>query len=159
VEADLRGADLAEVFGLSPEVGLCDVLARSVRLEEAFHSIPNTPNLVFIPAGRTQADSAQLLSLETARDLVEQLRRRFEFVVIDSPPLLAYTDGRLLSSVVDGVILVGRSGTSTGEAMARSVEMLQQVHSAPLVEIVLNAAEANAVGYEMYRYKQKRRAA
>jgi polysaccharide biosynthesis transport protein len=158
VDADLRGADLADAFQLSPEHGLCDVLAGSIRLDDAFQKIADT-DLVLIPAGRSGIDSAQLLSPEKARHLVGQLRSHFEFVVIDSPPLLAYTEGMLLSPTVDGVVLVGRSGASTGEAMARSVEILQQVHAAPIVGIVLNAAKADAVGYEMYRYKQKRRAA
>ena len=72
-----------------------------------------------------------------------------EFVVVDSPPILPFADGRAISPLVDGVILVGRSKETTRHGLVRSMELLAEVHSAPVLDIVLNAA---AFAYPNYGY-------
>jgi len=84
------------------------------------------------------------------------LRQLYDFVVVDSPPILPYADGRALAPFVDGIIFVGRAGTVTREAMARSLELLQEVHSAPVLEVVLNGAGTDSQGYG-YRYSYYRK--
>src|SRR5260370_17462735 len=84
-------------------------------------------------------------------DLVGKLRKRFEFIVIDSPPMLLFSDGRALSALADGVIVVGRSGVTTRESLKRTMDLLRGVRSAPVVELVLNAAEHPAMDYRSYR--------
>jgi non-specific protein-tyrosine kinase len=85
-------------------------------------------------------------------DLVSQLRQRFEFIVIDSPPILPVADARSLSALVDGIIMVGRSGVTTRENMRRAMELLQGVRSAPILDYVLNATENPHVDYSYYKY-------
>ena len=84
-------------------------------------------------------------------ELVATLRQSFEFVVIDSPPMLLFSDGRALSTLADGVIVVGRSGVTTRANLIRTMELLAEVRSAPVVELVLNAAEYSADDYGYYR--------
>jgi Mrp family chromosome partitioning ATPase len=84
-------------------------------------------------------------------DLVGKLRKRFEFIVIDSPPMLLFSDGRALSALADGVIVVGRSGVTTRENLKRTMDLLRGVRSAPVVELVLNAAEHPSMDYQSYR--------
>ena len=83
-------------------------------------------------------------------DVIRQLRARFDFVVIDSPPMLLFSDGRALSTFADGVIVVGRSGVTTRANLKRTMELLAGVRSAPVVEVVLNAAEYSPADYGYY---------
>ena len=78
--------------------------------------------------------------------------QRFQFVVIDSAPILPFVDGRALSTLVDAVILVGRSGITTRQAMRRSVELLSEIHGAPILQVVLNAAQQSSTDYKHYGY-------
>ena len=94
------------------------------------------------------------MNSESMRKLLRMLRERFEFVVVDSPPILPYADGRALAPFVDGVVFVGRADVVTRDAMARSIELLHDVHSAPVLEIVLNGADAHREPYGYgYGYK------
>ena len=78
---------------------------------------------------------------QTMQQMLQDLRERFQFVVIDSAPILPFVDGRALSTLADAVILVGRSGITTRQAMRRSVELLSEIHGAPILQVVLNAAQ------------------
>jgi Mrp family chromosome partitioning ATPase len=86
------------------------------------------------------------------RAIVAELRERFDHIVIDSPPILAFSDARALSPLVDGVILVGRSGSTTRQALNRSIELLSEVHSAPVLDVVLNAASTFSLPNYNYGY-------
>jgi Mrp family chromosome partitioning ATPase len=85
-------------------------------------------------------DAIQLLTEEPFKALITQLREHFSFVVIDTPPIMPYADGLALSTLVDGVVLVGRAGQTPRGAITRSMEMLEAVHSAPILAVVLNGA-------------------
>jgi Mrp family chromosome partitioning ATPase len=85
------------------------------------------------------------------RQVVRDLRQRFQYVIIDTAPLLPFADGQALSTVVDGLVFVGRSGITTRDAVRRSLELLQQVQGAPIVQFVLNGADVNSNDYQYYR--------
>ena len=97
-------------------------------------------NLSILPAGTLKGNAGQLICSETMQQVLQDLRERFQFVVIDSAPILPFVDGRALSTLADAVILVGRSGITTRQAMRRSVELLSEIHGAPILQVVLNAA-------------------
>ena len=86
------------------------------------------------------------------QQVLQELRRRFQFVVVDSAPVVPFVDGRALSTLVDAVIMVGRSGITTRQAMRRSVELIPEIHGAPILQVVLNAADQNATDYKNYGY-------
>ena len=86
------------------------------------------------------------------QQVLQELRRRFQFVVVDSAPVVPFVDGRALSTLVDAVILVGRSGITTRQAMRRSVELIREIHGAPILQVVLNAADQSATDYKNYGY-------
>ena len=102
--------------------------------------------------GSSNANSGQLICSETMRQVLQDLRYRFRFVVIDSAPILPFVDGRALSTMADAVVLVGRAGITTRRAMQRSIELLSEIHSAPILHVVLNGAEMNSTYYKYYRY-------
>ncbi len=93
---------------------------------------------------------SQVHCLESMSQVIQYLRTQFDFVLIDSPPILPFSDGRVLSTMVDGVLLVGRSGKTKREALRRALDLLREVRSAPVIQIVLNAVEVSAVEYRSY---------
>jgi polysaccharide biosynthesis transport protein len=152
VDADLRKGRLARAFSLNATQGLGDVLTESTTLDHALLEVPGLSNLSILPAGTLTGNAGQLLCSETMQRVLQELRQRFQFVVIDSAPILPFVDGRVLSTLVDAVILVGRSGITTRQAMQRSVELLSEIHGAPILQVVLNAANQSATDYSQYGY-------
>jgi polysaccharide biosynthesis transport protein len=152
VDADLRKRGVAPSLGVSNERGLGDVLAGTLDLDEAFVLHRSVPSLSVLPAGKEQGEPGVLIASNAMADLVGKLRQRFEFVVIDSPPILPVSDARSLAALADGILMIGRSGVTTRENMKRAVEMLREVRSAPVLEYVLNAAEHPAFNYGYYKY-------
>ncbi len=158
VDGDLRRPGVARAFGISAQIGLGDVLVGKVKLEEVLAPVEGVPNLTILPSGPiAPAHPGELVSSESMADLMRLLRQRFEFVLVDSPPILPYADGRALSPQVDGVILVGRAGFTNRQSLTRSMELLTEVHSAPVLEVVLNGADFVSLDYRYYGYGYERR--
>jgi Mrp family chromosome partitioning ATPase len=106
-------------------------------------------NLTIIPSTLPTDHSNYLLTGGPIRSLMVRLRERFDFVVIDTPPILLYADGLAVSTLVDGVILVGRAGQTPRGAITRSMELLGMMKSAPVLTVVLNAVHEHS-GYGAY---------
>ena len=147
LDADLRRPSVAKAFHLADSDGLSNYLIDSAPLESLFVAVPKVPGLAILPAGKAISDPGKFINSGNMRLLILNLRKRFDFLVVDSPPILPYADGRALAPSVDGIVFVGRAGAVTREAMARSMELLQQVHSAPILEVVLNGATTAAQSY------------
>jgi succinoglycan biosynthesis transport protein ExoP len=152
VDADLRKGRVARAFNLSAGQGLGDVLTGDAMLENSLLEIPGVRNLSILPAGRSKGNFGQLICSEKMDQVLGGLRERFGFVVVDSAPILPFADGRSLSTLVDAVVLVGRAGVTTRQAMRRSVELISEVHGAPILQVVLNGADTGSADYKYYRY-------
>jgi len=126
-----------------------------VPLETLFSTVPHIPALTVIPGGKSLSDPGRFIHTDNMRALLHNLGRLYDFVVIDSAPILPYADGRILASLAEGVIFVARAGEVTRAAMLRSLELLEQVHSAPIIEVILNGAhsESHLYGYR-YQYRE-----
>jgi capsular exopolysaccharide synthesis family protein len=153
VDADLRRACVAATFGLHTGKGLGDVLLGSTPLDEALVIIEDSPNLVILPAGQPSEDRAHLIVSMAMKSVMTSLRSQFDFIIVDSAPIIPYADGRALSTVTDGIVFVTRSGITPGDAMVRSMELLSEVQSAPVVKVVLNAHDFSARDYSYSKYK------
>jgi succinoglycan biosynthesis transport protein ExoP len=154
VDCDRRNSVLSSIFNRVFDRGLGDVVAGTVSLAEAVFDT-NIPGLCVVPCGHAADDAYDLGNREAMKETLERLQERFQFVIVDSPPILPYADGRVLSTIVDGVVFVGRPHLTTREAIKRSLELLAQVNSAPILEVVLNAAESEVADYQYYRYGYK----
>ena len=150
VDADLRKGSISMRFGLPTNKGLATVLSGAAEIADVIRSAPDVPNLSIVPSGTADRPPAELMGEASIHDVMSFLRQRFEFVVFDSPPLLPYADARMLSPIVDGLILVGRHGVTTRAGIARSMEMLSAIHSAPILEIVLNGGAIDSDHYYSY---------
>jgi polysaccharide biosynthesis transport protein len=150
VDGDLRKEGVAQALGVVAYHGIRDVLAKTMEVDQVLVSGVQLPNLSLLGAGSAPGEPGGLISSGAMSDLVGKLRKRFEFIVIDSPPMLLFSDGRALSALADGVIVVGRSGVTTRESLKRTMDLLRGVRSAPVIELVLNAAE-DVMDYRSYR--------
>jgi polysaccharide biosynthesis transport protein len=152
VDADLRNPVLASVFQVHQERGLAALFSGDCELDHALIALDEVPNLTLLPGGRVDARSSEFTTSKKLRSLLETLRDRFQYVIVDSPPLLPYADSRVIAPLVDGIVLVARAGATTREALQRSLEILNSVRAAPVLDVVLNAVPHRSLGYG-YSYK------
>jgi len=154
VDGDLRKPGVGRLLNLSSGkyAGLSSYLAGVSSLDLVSIPHPAIPNLVAIPTGPLPPNPADLLSSHKLADAIAELRTKFKFIVIDSPPVLAATDAVILSVQADGVLLVVRSGETAKEAFTRTRELLCSV-KCRILGVVLNAVDSGAPDYYYsYRY-------
>jgi len=147
LDAHVRTPGVARALGLRVEQGLTEVLGGSAFHEQVIVAEPTIPNLTILPAGSTRPDPAVALGSLAMRKLLLDLRQQYDFIVIDSAPVLPYADVRILSPMADGIVLVARSGVTTREAMVRTTEILTEAHGAPILNVVLNGADDSLSSY------------
>jgi len=155
LEADLRQPTVARVFQMDTKRGLTDVLNGSIPLANALVRVPGLENLEVLPCGTIPKSPADVLSLPQMIDLLDTLKQSFYFVVIDSPPVIRFSDARFLSSLADEVVLVGRYGMTTRRAMQRTSELLKEMH-ASIAGVVLNGIDFSSPDYHYYTYGYSR---
>ena len=135
IDGDLRRPSIADVCGLEGDVGLTTVLVGAISAEDAI--VPLSPSLSVLPAGALPPNPGQLLSSESMRGLVRSLAETFEYIVIDSPPLLATTDALGLAHIADGAIVVARYRATRRNQLKDTLDSLENVN-ARVLGIVLN---------------------
>ena len=154
VDADLRKPGIGRLLSLGSGkyAGLSSYLAGVSSLDLVSVPHPAIPNLVAIPTGPLPPNPADLLSSHRLAEAIAELRTKFKFIVIDSPPVMAATDAVILSVLADGVLLVVRSGETPKEAFTRARDLLRSV-KCRILGVVLNAVDVNAPDYYYsYRY-------
>jgi capsular exopolysaccharide synthesis family protein len=154
MDSDLRKPGIRRAMNLTigKELGLSSFLAGVCTLDEAILPHPTISNLSALTTGPVPPSPADLLSSHRMQEAIAEARRRFKFVVIDSPPIMAATDAVIISALTDGVLLVVRSGETPKEAFTRSRDLLAAVKSR-LLGVVLNAVDSSAPDYYYsYRY-------
>ncbi|GGF51614.1 chromosome partitioning protein [Marmoricola endophyticus] len=150
VDGDLRRPMVASLFDADPAVGLTQVLAGDVALDDVVQST-TLPNLAVMTAGRIPPNPSELLGSQRMQQLIEDLVARGNMVLLDAPPLLPVTDAGLLSATVDGTILVLAVGRTYKEQARLSAKVLDQV-GGHLVGSVLNRAPLHGIGSVLYGY-------
>jgi capsular exopolysaccharide synthesis family protein len=154
VDADLRKPGIGRLLNLGggKHAGLSSYLAGVSSLDLVCVPHPTIPNLVAIPTGPVPPNPADLLSSYKLADGIAELRTKFKFIVIDSPPVMAATDAVILSVLADGVLLVVRSGETPKAAFTRTRDLLNSV-KCRILGVVLNAVDSSAPDYYYsYRY-------
>jgi capsular exopolysaccharide synthesis family protein len=158
VDADMRRPRLRSIFNLNDRQGLSSILSRDVTQAEmlAMISTDSDTGLNILTAGPIPPNPAELLGSEQMGRLMGVLQSTFTHVVIDSPPVSSFTDGVLVSSLVDGVLLVVHGGKSSRHVVRRSRQLLQDV-GAKIFGVVLNNVNLRSDDYYYYQryYGQK----
>lgn len=146
IDADLRHPRVGGALNVGNGKGLASYLTGAHGIDSAIVQFPEVPTLFVIPAGPKPPNPTQLLSSPAMKSMLEELCKRFKFVLIDSPPILPVADGMILSTLVDGVIFVIESGVTFRNAVTRSRKSLQ-TSGANVLGIVFNKVDLRYDGY------------
>jgi len=149
IDCDLRRPSIHKTLGMGPRSGLSNVLTGSITLKQAITVAPTLPNLDVLPAGTPPPNPAELLASTNMRDVLAELRDKYDHIVLDTPPTLSVTDAVVLSPRADAIVLVIRSGSTTKQALRRSRDILMQVN-ARVSGVLLNAVDLSSPDYYYY---------
>ena len=150
VDCDLRRPVMHQVFGLANDAGLTSVLVGEASLSDAVQPVPGYKRLFVLTAGDLAPNPSELLSLKQTSEIIFALQSSYDFVLLDSPPVLPVTDSVVLSEWVEAVVIVAAAGITSRKALRRAIQLLRR-SAAPVAGLVLNRATPE-VGYE-YTYQ------
>ncbi|CAN5283161.1 polysaccharide biosynthesis tyrosine autokinase [soil metagenome] len=153
IDADMRRPRLHAIFGIENGNGLSSLLASELSEVDVTKAIiqDEKTKLSILTSGPIPPNPAELIGSEQMAALLKLLQSRYTHVVIDSPPIASFTDGVLIASLVDGVILVVHAGRSSRQVVRRSRQLLQEI-GAKIFGVVLNNVNLNTK--ENYYYYQ-----
>ncbi len=149
IDADMRRPNVHPKFGLTSKIGLSTFLSGGSTFEEVLQRIPEVPSLDIIASGPVPPFPSELLSSPTMTSMIENAKETYEYVIIDSPPVLSVTDGVILAGGADAVVLVVRFGTSSKHIVRRARDVLQRAN-ARITGVVLNAVDLASPEYKSY---------
>lgn len=150
IDADMRRPTIHKTFKLNHVRGLSTYLAGNGDIDNLITRLP-MPNLSVLTAGPIPPNPAELISSERMREMLRILSARYDHIIIDSPPLITVTDPVILSTMVDGSMLVVQSGRSTKELIRRARQELAGVN-ARVFGVILNNVDIMRDGYDEYYY-------
>jgi succinoglycan biosynthesis transport protein ExoP len=153
IDADMRRPRLHQVFGMENNQGLSSILSSEASESEILSMINQykDTNLYLLPSGAIPPNPAELLGSEQMRRLLLVAGESFNYIVIDSPPIASFTDGVVISSIVDGVLLVVHGCKTSRQVVRRTRQMLQEV-GAKIIGVVLNKINVRSHDYYYYHH-------
>lgn len=152
VDADLRRPKQHRIFNLKNHDGLSNYLAMGLELKKLIKTTL-VPSLYFINSGPIPPNPAELLGSDRMRELLEKLRGSFDFILIDTPPVLSVTDSRVLGKMVDGLILVVQADRTPKEALRQTRDIIDLLQLKSF-GVVINALNLDNRGYyNRYYYR------
>ena len=154
VDADLRRARVAAMLSANPAIGLTDYLRGDTAIEDVVQQAP-TRGFDLIASGSTPPNPAELLGSERFRSAMADLSHSYDFVIVDSPPVIPVTDAMVIAGAVDGVLVVGRIGKTRESALRSACDQLRS-SSTRIIGILLNGVRDSEGSYQ-YSYTSSAR--
>ena len=151
IDADFRRPRVHQYFGQELSPGLLGVLSGEMELDEAIQPCAIQEDLFLMPAGGRPSNPGELVTSEEFRNLIEALREKFDYVLIDSPPVLPVSDPATIASIVDGVYLVTRIRKGVKLTSQKAKETLDRV-GANWMGVIVNGVDENP-HYSEYGYQ------
>jgi len=148
IDCDLRTPKVHTLLGLGHTPGLSECLEGNSVIKDAIQQL-QIPNLSLLPSGSIPLNPAELISSNRMKNLLRGLGRRYDYILLDSPPLINLADALILSTAVDGVILVVYGGKTTCDAALRAREELANV-GANILGVVVNRFNSQRERYNYY---------
>jgi polysaccharide biosynthesis transport protein len=149
IDADLRKGRCHKLVNVEGSRGLTNVLTGQLTLQESIQQT-TIGNFYLLPRGHLPPNPADLLMSEKMRDVLRELRESFDFIVMDSPPVIAVSDAAIISSLCDGVLLVFHGQKTTTPKARRALERLESI-GAPIIGVILNEVDMRNPDYVDYR--------
>lgn len=154
VDCDLRKPRQHKFFGVSNQKGMTNYIMQEMSFEEV--SYPGIiPNLTLVTSGPIPPNPAEMMASERMQQVIEELKEVCDYLIVDSPPVIAVTDASILASRLDGVILVVKSaGTRIDMAQDAKEQLLKA--NARIIGVVLNKVKMSKKDYYYYYYSYKK---
>lgn len=144
IDCDMRKPTIHKTFRISNLFGLTNILMGTKTLEEVLYSQEERLGSVYVlPSGSLPPNPAELLGSNRMKQFLQKAKEKFDMIVIDAPPVGLFTDGAILSTLVDGVIFVAAAGEADIETTQRAKERLDKVN-ANILGVVLNKVEMDS---------------
>lgn len=159
IDADLRKPRIHKVFLVSNNTGLTDYLASQKNYDEYIRQ-SSISNLDIMTCGTIPPNPSELLNSNLMKKFIEEAKKEYDIVLLDAPPVGNVTDASIISTYVDGTILVVKSGKVEIDAVKRARELLEKVN-ANIIGVVLNNLDKKAKGnyyyYQNYYYSNDKK--
>ncbi|MGB6974492.1 MAG: polysaccharide biosynthesis tyrosine autokinase [Terracidiphilus sp.] len=153
IDADLRRSSIHLRFRIPNAIGLSSILSGKTPYREGITVWPDLPNLHIMTSGPVAPLPSELLGSEQMESLLKELRSEFDFVFIDTPPVLAVTDASILGRLADATILIVRYGTTQRHVVQRCIDLLDR-SGTHLVGVAMNAVDFKSPEYSEYYGKK-----
>ncbi|MBC3794565.1 GumC family protein [Spirosoma utsteinense] len=147
IDMDLRMPKLHKIFNLENTNGVSEYLQGEATVDEVLTPIPGAPNYYVIPSGSLPKNPSELLSSPKLKQLIEELRERFDYIIIDTPPVGLVSDARLIAPLTDATFFMVRHDL-TPKNHLKMIDKLYQEQRFPRLNIILNAVD----GTDSYHY-------
>src|SRR5258708_4171004 len=151
IDCDLRRPRLHSHFNVANARGLTNCLSGESDVEDLLQTYDKLPKLKLLTSGPIPPNPAELLGSEEMRKLLVSLSEKFTHIIVDSPPAISFTDSSILSTFVDGVILVVHGGRSSRAVVRRAKQQLLDV-GAHIFWVVLNNVKLESTDYYYNSY-------
>ena len=147
VDCDMRKPSIHKMFKISNAAGTAELLLRKKLFEEVANKY--NENLTIITAGKIPPNPSEMLASRAMTAFIEEMKKEFKYIILDTPPLQAVTDAQVLSTKADGVLLVVKAGSTKKELVLNSVDLIKKVHG-KVIGTVLNGVENKKNSYYYY---------
>jgi capsular exopolysaccharide synthesis family protein len=151
IDGDLRRPSVQRVLKFDNETGLADVLAQGTPWKRAVVPFDGVPNLDVLPAGSAAARAPELLGPRSLTVLIEEARKDYDLIVIDSPPVQGFPEPLRMAASVDGVVVVAQAGRTSRKALAATVSLMVRLRI-HVLGVVLNQVKSDSGENGYYRY-------
>lgn len=150
IDADMRAPNICQIFDISNEHGLADVLARQCEPEDVIHT-EYSELLHLLPAGELKASPHKLVGDESFRDVIAHLRQEYRYIIVDTPPVLSAGESLVLSSATDATLLCAMRNRSRTEQVREAYNRLVNADANP-IGVVLNGVPVHRYSYAYGKY-------
>ena len=152
IEVDLRKPRVAGIYQIQTQGGITDVAVSPEKAQEYIVRIESNKDLYVLPAGTSLPNPLEFLSSEAFARLLDALRKKFEYIVLDAPPVLPVSDAIVLSRTVDGVVLAVRADSTSGKMAKEAIKRIRAAHVDPLGVVLTQASAKRMAEYGGHYY-------
>lgn len=158
IDLDIRKPVVHQRFNLSNSLGMTNLLTADIPPEKALHSLADNPNLFILTAGSRSPAPTRLLSSQKFESVMQTLRRQFDLIIVDTPPLYNFADAKLASQQADGLLLVVRLHQTSRGLVHRMAQDFLTTTQTPVLGFIANGIQVSAsryYSYSAYRSRQQ----
>jgi protein-tyrosine kinase len=148
-DGDLRRATLSKYLGLKSQVGLADLITNGAEINDALINI-GVENLTILTAGKIPHNPAELLGSQNFKNLINAFKKKYDYIIFDSPPIISVTDAGLLAAETDGVIMVIKANRTQKGVVDHADDLLKKAR-VKILGYILTNIQYHIPAY-IYRY-------